>query len=253
MIQQYVRTSLLSLLLCLSFALSGCETVVFTNISESSANDMLAYLASQGIAAQKMPGQKEQFSVLVDESDLAQSIELLSAEGLPREHYDSMGNVFKKEGVVSTPLEENARLIYALSQEVAGSIALIDGVLAARVHVVLPTTDVFGSAKAPSTAAVFIKHRYGVPIESEVSRIKQLVENSIQDLKYEHISVFLFPASPSKPFTQSPWVTILGLRVAPTSANAVWALLAICFASICISIGLWLWPRYVKKSVKDAA
>ncbi len=253
MIKKYARTSLLTLLLCITLGLYGCETIVFTDISESSANDMVAYLSSQGIIAQKKAGQKDSFSVFVDEVDLARSIEVLAAEGLPREHYDSMGNVFKKEGVVSTPLEENARLIYALSQEVAGSIALIDGVLAARVHVVLPTADVFGTTKQPSSAAVFIKHRFGVPIESEVSRIKQLVENSIQGLTYEHISVFLFAAPPLQRTETPTLVNILGLRVAPSSASAIWTLLAICLASICTAIGIWLWPRYIKNTHKDAA
>ncbi len=246
-----MRKIIMVLLLCCTFALSACETVVLTDVSESDANEAVAHLTQQGIVAQKSTGQKGLFSVLVDEADFAQSVNALATEGLPRDHYDSMGNIFKKEGVVSTPLEENARLIYALSQEVAGSIALISGVVAARVHVVLPTADAFGATSAPSSAAVFIKHRYGIPIENEVSRIKKLVENSIQGLKYEDISVFLFAAPPLQKGEKSPWATVLGVKVAPSSVPVVWALftaLIICLAS---GIGFALWWKYGKARIEE--
>ncbi len=245
------RTSLqkllIVLLLCSTFALAACETIVLTDISEKDANDAVAHLTQQGIAAQKSPGQKGLFSVLVDEADFAQSVNALAAEGIPKDHYDTMGNIFKKEGVVSTPLEENARLIYALSQEVAGSIALINGVVAARVHVVLPTADAFGATNAPSSAAVFIKHRYGIPIENEVSRIKKLVENSIQGLKYEDISVFLFAAPPQQKSEKSPWTTVLGIKVAHGSAALVWALILALGACLGCGIGFVFWQKYGKK------
>ncbi len=243
-----LRPCVLSVLLCILLALCGCESIVYTDVTEGSANEMVAHLVSQGIAAQKVPGQAEMFSVVVAEPDLARSIESLSAAGLPRSSYDSMGNVFKKEGVVSTPVEENARLIYALSQEVAGSIALIDGVLAARVHVVLPSTDVFGVTSAPSTASIFIKHRYGIPIEGEVTRIKHLVEKGIPDLQYEDISVFLFAALPERPSERPEWVNVLGIRVAASSQVYVWVFLALSFASIVASVGFCLWNSFGKKN-----
>jgi type III secretion protein J len=49
-----------------------------------------------------------------------------------------MGKVFKREGFVSSPLEERARLVHAMSQEIANTINNIDGVVTARVHLVVP-------------------------------------------------------------------------------------------------------------------
>ena len=43
-------------------------------------------------------------------------MQILKAQGLPREDFDSLGKVFKREGFVSTPVEERARLMHALSQ-----------------------------------------------------------------------------------------------------------------------------------------
>ncbi len=246
MIVKNMRTICLSLLVCSTLFLYGCQTTVFTDISESSANEIVAFLDGKGIVAQKQPGQAGLFSVLVDEVDFGASVQMLEAEGLPRASYDSLGNVFKKEGVVSTPLEENARLIFALSQEVAGSIALINGVLDARVHVVLPTTDAFGNTSAPSSASIFIKHRHDASIENEVARIKQLVEKSIQNLKYENISVFLFAAPAVKNASPTQFKTVLGIKVAPSSVGLIWALIGLIIVLLCTTLGFWAWPRYMK-------
>ncbi len=252
MIQSFMNNALLYLFLGLTLILSACQTVVLTDVNENSANEAVAHLISQGIMAQKSPGQKGSFSVLVDEADFASSVQALAVEGIPRREYDNLGSIFKKEGVVSTPLEENARLIFALSQEVAGSVALIDGVLAARVHVVLPTGDVFGTTKTPSSAAVFIKHRDGIPIENEIPRIKKLVENSIEGLKYEDISVFLFAASRAKVSAKNPFEDVLGLKVAPSSAPIIWGIFAFLGISLILGIGFVLWSYFGKKQNKDA-
>ncbi len=246
MMTKYMRVLCLLLLMFSTILIYGCQTTVFTDISESSANEIVAFLDSKGIVAKKQPGQAGLFSVFVDEADFGPSVTMLEAEGLPRAAYDSLGNVFKKEGVVSTPLEENARLIFALSQEVAGSIALIDGVLDARVHVVLPTTDAFGNTSAPSSASIFIKHRHNASIENEVSRIKQLVEKSIQNLKYENISVFLFAAPAVKDSAPTQWKNVLGIKVAPASAAFIYVLVGLCLILLCTAIGIWAWPRYMK-------
>lgn len=238
-----LRRTILGVLCCLLLALTGCETVLLSDLPEADANEVVAHLYTHGIAASKMPGAKNTTTVMVDEADLPRSVAVLGAAALPRMRYNSLGSVFKKEGVVSTPLEEQARLIYALSQEVAASISLIDGVVAARVHVVLPTTDVFGGDISPSSAAVFIKHKHDVSLEGDVGKIKKMVEHSIKGLRYEAISVFLFP---SEKFGEMPgvaWKTVLGLRVAPGSVWGVWLLLALAVGGLGGAAGLVLWQR----------
>jgi type III secretion protein J len=113
--------------------------------------------------------------------------------------------VFKKEGFVSSPLEERARLMHALSQEIANTISSIDGVVMARVHLSVPEKDPLSDKVPPAAASVFIKHRANVNLQGQTGHIKALVVNSIQGLSYDNITVAFFQAeaSPAQPHTRS--------------------------------------------------
>ena len=239
-------------LLCLC----ACQKELMNSLPEPDANEVLACLYSSGIQAEKQPALKGLYALQVEEADMARAITLLRAAGLPRSRYETLGGVFKKEGMVSTPLEEQARLIYALSQEVAGSIALIDGVLDARVHVVLPASNALGDKISPSSAAVFIRHRADISLEADVSRIKKLVEHSIEGLQYEGISVYLFPAALHPPLPESPMTRVLGLGVPQRQSWLVWLLAAGWPLALALGgYGAWQWRQRhgAGRNAEDAA
>jgi type III secretion protein J len=123
-------------------------------------------------------------------------MEVLKAEGYPRDAYDSLGQVFRKEGFVSTPLEERARLLYALSQELSRTISAIDGVVVARVHLAIPERQPLSEEKPLSSASVFIKHKPGSQIVNKAASIKALVVNSVEGLPYENVTVTFFVSEP---------------------------------------------------------
>jgi type III secretion protein J len=166
---------------------------LYSQLSERSANEMVAVLRSAGIDAEKTE-QEGKFSVTTSRSDFSQAVRTLNAQGYPRENFDSMGKVFKREGFVSSPLEERARLMHAMSQEISNTIASIDGVITARVHLVVPEHNPLVDKPQPSAAAVFIKHRADKNLASQVTQIKALVVNSIEGLTYDNVTVALFPA-----------------------------------------------------------
>ena len=126
------------------------------------------------------------------------AVDLLRDKGLPRERFAGMGQVFKKEGLISSPLEERARYLYALSQELGATISQIDGVVVARVHVVLPERSPTGEAGVPSSAAVFIKHQEGYNLDTVQPLVRRLVTNSIPGLTADKVSIILVNAQPSK-------------------------------------------------------
>jgi len=186
--------------------LAGCSNhELYSQLTERQANEMVAVLRSAGIEADKK-AQEGKFSVLTSKGDFSQAVRTLNAQGYPRESFDSMGKVFKREGFVSSPLEERARLMHAMSQEISNTIASIDGVVTARVHLVVPERNPLIDKVQPAAAAVFIKHRPERNLSGQISQIKALVVNSIEGLSYDNVTVALFPAEgmPADPTSPAP-------------------------------------------------
>ena len=148
--------------------LAACETELYTGLSEREANEIVAVLMNAGIPAEKTFDRDDTLSVVVDQDRFAEAVSILNARGLPRQTFDSIGDIFEKEGLISSPTEERARFIYALSQELSRTVAEIDGVLSARIHVVLPENDAFRRDVRPSSASVFVRHDGAVPLDGPI-------------------------------------------------------------------------------------
>jgi type III secretion protein J len=179
------------------FAVAGlcsCKSELYERLDERDANEMLATLYAAGIQAGKSTRDEKTWSVEVDERDLPTALRIMAAHGLPREQFANVGDVFKKEGLVSTPSEERIRYIYAVSQELSNTLSQIDGVIVARVHPVIPANDPLATQIRPSSASVFIKYRRDADLQALAPPIKNLIMRSIEGLQYENISLTFVPA-----------------------------------------------------------
>ena len=181
------------ILACLLLAACG-RADLYSQLSERQANEMIAALQTAGIDASKTTKDSSTWTVKVAQGDFARTVDTLRAEGLPRDEFESLGRVFKKEGFVSSPLEERARLIYGMSQELSNTISAIDGVVVARVHLVVPERDPLSDKPRSASASVMVKHRSGVDMGHQVGQIKAIVVNSVEGLSYDSVTVSLFPA-----------------------------------------------------------
>lgn len=186
---------LAALLLLLLLAACG-KVELYGQLTEREANEMLALLLRHGIAAEKVVGKNAVTALRVESGRVPDAMELLTAAGLPRDRFANMGELFRREGLISSPSEERVRYIYGISQELSRTLTGIDGVLSARVHVVLPNNDpVAGGPVRPSTAAVLIRHAPGASMDAAVPKIKELVANSIEGMSYDRVSVVLVRAT----------------------------------------------------------
>jgi type III secretion protein J len=192
-----MRTFRPLILTIIGFLLASCggKVELLKDIAEAEANEAIAVLLDAGIASTKIPGKEGVVSLEVEQAKVARAIDILNAEGLPRERFAKMGDVFRKEGLISSPLEERARYIWALSQELSATLAQIDGVIKARVHVVLPEKSTGGDPALPSSAAVFLKHKQGIMLDESVPQIKRLVSNSIPGLSADKVTVVMLPSA----------------------------------------------------------
>lgn len=247
-LQAVVQRLPLLCLLALVCLLCACSKTVDlqTGLNNSDANEIVTVLNRSGIEAQKRIA-KDGVTLSVPETDISRATEAMQAAGLPRRSLSNLGQMFKKEGMISTPLEERVRYIYGLSSELEYTLEQFDHVVGARVHVVLPERIAPGEPIQPSSAAVFIKYRGNIDEDVMIPRVRSLVAGSIPGLSGEDarskISVVLVAAEA----TVAPveWTTIGPFRVQRDSASTLTA----CLVSLLIlgPLALLLLPLVLKK------
>lgn len=232
---------LVAALVCgVTLLLTGCKTELFARVDEADANAVMTVLYSEGIAAAKV-AEGEGWRIEVEEKDHQRALLVTRNHGVPRERFATMGDLFKKEGLVSTPSEVRMRYLFALSQELSNTLSSIDGVILARVHPVVPINDPLSDKVQPSSAAIFIKHLPDADLQQMAPAIKTLVTRSIEGLKVENVSLTFF--SSRAPMQAAPLPPSGFFDGNGSVVSALALLLAGCLALTWGVVGWKLWRR----------
>lgn len=237
-----MRISCLLLLL----GLVGCQAELYTGVDQKEGNEMLSILLSEGVVATKEPDKDNTVKLMVDNAQIAFAVDVLKRNGYPREQFSTLKDVFPKDDLISSPLAERARLIYAKSQELSATLSQIDGVLVARVHVVLEEEELRpGERPTPASASVFIKHAADIALDSYVPQIKLLVNNSIEGLNYDRISVVMVPSSEARLTSQvKQFESILSIEVTKdTASHLITLIVFVILLLIGSNLATFLWCR----------
>ncbi|MEM8948509.1 MAG: type III secretion inner membrane ring lipoprotein SctJ [Pseudomonadota bacterium] len=249
---------MLALGICL--LLAACKVELHSGLDERDANEILAILLKNNISASRSVAKDKTLTVMVEEAKFAEAVDILQAHSLPREKFSDLCSIFTGEGMISSPVEDRARLICALGQELSRTISEIDGVMSARVHVVLPENDLGRSNAKPSSASVFIRHHEDAPINQLSPQIKMLVANGIEGLVYDKVSVAMVPvASPVQIATSSnDYTAVAGFWVHNTSALraklTIYLLVALLLAALAANGYLyWQWRLRPTRPTPNAA
>jgi len=225
------------LLLALLAACSRNVTLQ-AGLTDADANEIVLVLNRKGIEVEKLKG-KEGVSLLVKEGDLSRATETMNTAGLPRRSLSNLGEMFKKQGMISSPMEERIRYIHGLSEELESTMLQFDNVVAARVHVVLPERIAPGEPIQPSSAAVFIKYRPPMDEDAVLPRVRKLVASSIPGLAGEDgrnkVSVVMMPGEPPAPGIE--WTMLGPFRVATDSVVGLRALVVLLAAGMLGALG----------------
>nr|WP_035474570.1 type III secretion inner membrane ring lipoprotein SctJ [Burkholderia sp. WSM2230] len=238
-----MRVAALGLALAGCILLAGCQKELYRNLTEQDANEMVVALLEQGVDASKSTVDNgKTWTLEVDDKQLVRAMQVLRERGLPHSRYDDLGSLFKKDGLVSTPTEERVRFIYGLSQELSATLSKIDGVIVARVQIVLPNNDPLAQQMKPSSASVFIKYRPDSDANALVPQIKTLVMHSVEGLTYDAVSVTAVAADP----VDLP-------RPAPAQASPLTTLIAAALVFLVGAASLFLWLRRGMPAQRPAA
>jgi type III secretion protein J len=197
------------------------------------------------------------WTIMLKNSDIFhQATTVLNALGYPKTQFQTIGQVFQKSGLVSSPLEERARFMYALSENIADTLNQIPGVLSSRVHIVLPENDPYSDGDVEASAAVFLTYKSGGNLDESVREIKYLVANSVQGLDYDRVSLAMFPVAfdsgASMDNIADSNVNVFGLKMAGDAApKFLMITVGLVVLSLCLagaSIFFFFETRKLKKS-----
>jgi type III secretion protein J len=231
----------------LALALTGCSTNILSGVDERGANDATRALERAGIAAEKVSEDGtaaggSHFTLRVARGDGARALDLLRALGLPRERRQGLSETYAQPSLIPTPSEERARYVAALAGELERTLEEVDGVVNARVHLVLEESDalaVDAKPHTPARAAVLLTTRAGrPPIASE--DVQRLVAGSVAGLDPAAVAVVVTVAPLSSTDT-SPAVAAVGpLRVTPSSRGLLLGAIATGLGLLGVMAGLLL-------------
>lgn len=188
--------------------LAACESnqTIVNNVDERESNEIVVYLASKGIEAQKVTAPStgvgsapsNLFSITVAAERAVDAMSILNKVGLPRRQGTNLLTLFAKSGLMSSTLEETVRYQAGLAEELRNTIRKIDGVIDADVQISFPSVTGGGAAAAlpgtpqqKITAAVYVKHQ-GIledPNSHIEVKIKRLMSSSINGLAYDDVAV----------------------------------------------------------------
>jgi type III secretion protein J len=231
----------------LAIGVAGCSTAILHDVDERAANEALGALEQAGIAAEKAPdesaatGGAPAFTVQVARGDGARALELLRALGLPHDRRRGFAETYAQPSLIPTASEERARYLDALAGEIERTLESADGVVSARVHLVLEAADPLADPAAKpngARAAVLLKARGGrAPLgERDVQR---LVAGSVPGLDPAAVAVVVTPAP--EPVVAGQRLAALGpLRLTPDSRALLVGLLAAALAAVAVLAALLL-------------
>ncbi len=162
------------------------RTTLFASLPESEKSRVLDALKNSGVDVALDPTTGD---VMVPTDDYHSSRIMLAAQGLPTvvpAGYDNLDSI----QMGSSRSVEAMRLKQTQEMELARSIAEIDNVLSARVHLAIPEKEVFIRQESQPTASVFVQLAKGRVLgRTQVEAIIHLVSSSVPKLAKEDVSV----------------------------------------------------------------
>ncbi|HEY0710760.1 MAG TPA: hypothetical protein VGG33_28405, partial [Polyangia bacterium] len=202
--------------------LAACEMPIQHGLDETSANEILNALEGSQIPAKKnlaeASGDAPTFVVTVARDDAPRAMELLRSRGLPRVNRNGLAETYAQASLVPSPTEERARYLKALANDIERTLETIEGVVSARVHIVMAESDPLGAdpkPRVPAQAAVLLKARAGYALGVKELEFQKLVAGSVPGLTPQSVAVVVTAAPEWNPANNATTVSMGPIRINP--------------------------------------
>lgn len=188
-------------LVAIALLASGCAREVAAGLEESEANRGVVALARAGVDAEKVPDEAAEgrFKIVVGRDESTIAISVLSSEEIPRAKQVAA----QAAGILPSPEADRAARVAMTAAQIERSLASIDGVHDARVHLDVPQSDALAVAlaapgdKAPrATASVLLRHRSANP-PLHADDVRKLVAGAVSGLAADAVAVVMVQVPPS--------------------------------------------------------
>lgn len=239
-----MRRPTLALVAAASLALASCRTDVLHGLPEQDANQVIAVLQEQGIAATKEPDDPEAgtWKLSVARADAGRVFGVLQSYRLPSARGRRVQDVFGRSKLLTGPLEEKALYLEALQGEIAHTLESVSGIASARVHVAIPEPDLSGQTMNPVKASVMLEYHPDAsgraPLREE--DVRAMVASGVNDLRSENVAVVMKPIALVRAQPSYDFVAFGPIVVAAPSVTAFKVLATGLFALI-VALGASLY------------
>ncbi|WP_164010222.1 flagellar M-ring protein FliF [Pyxidicoccus trucidator] len=184
---------------CLIFLLllgaSACRERIQHGLDERQANELQAVLIERGLDARKVPeaGKKPTWSIEVTDEQSSDAVRILAELGLPRPAEEVGCDVFGGGGLVRTPVEEGVCRVRVLERGLEKTLQTVDGVLLARVHLVVPAPPRPGQVPTPSKASAMLRVAPGsaARVRKSSETLRTLIAGGVEGLAPESVSLLV--------------------------------------------------------------
>ncbi|MBF5044368.1 flagellar M-ring protein FliF [Aggregicoccus sp. 17bor-14] len=174
---------------------AGCRDTIQHRLDERQANELQTVLLERGLDARKVAeaGKKPTWSIEVPDAQASDAVRILAELGLPREEPEAGCDVFGTGGLIRTPVEEQVCRLQVLERGLEKTLQALEGVLVARVHLVVPAPPRPGQAALPSKASVLLRVQPGQAAALRASRdaLRALVAGGVEGLPVEGVSLMV--------------------------------------------------------------
>jgi type III secretion protein J len=174
---------------------SACRERIQHGLDERQANELQTVLVERGLDARKVPeqGKKPTWAIEVADAQSSDAVRILAELGLPRAAAETGCDVFGGSGLVRSPLEEQVCRVRGMERELEKTLQTVDGVLLARVHLVVPPPPRPGQAPSPSKASAMLRTEPGNAerVRKSADTLRALIAGGVEGLSPDAVSLLV--------------------------------------------------------------